>query len=115
MKYRIVYQTKELYFEAEAVNEQERKDIVKGLIYTATDLTNSKLINNTFNNNYVDQNEIVQEDVQPQQTIEYASESQKKYMAKLGIPFNENTTKIEAIDLINNYKIVHGIPLNKKN
>lgn len=42
---------------------------------------------------------------------ELASEGQKKYMDKLGIDYDENTTKIEAIDLINDYKRANNIPV----
>ena len=114
MKYKIIYQTAGFYFEAEAVNEQERKEVVKGLIYTTKDLGEANLLG------YIETPEsepvcYQEQEVQEQQPmVEYATEGQKKYMAKLGIAFNETTTKIEAIDLINAYKIAHGIPVGKK-
>ena len=111
MKYKIIYKTNEFYFEAEASNEQERKEAVKGLIYAVKDLTDSNLLNpNTERVPILDQKQGIQE----QPVVEYASEGQKKYMAKLGIEFDETTTKIEAIDLINGYKIAHGIPVGKR-
>jgi len=44
-------------------------------------------------------------------TEELASDGQKKYMDKLGIKYTDKTTKIEAIDLINEYKKAHNIPI----
>ena len=137
MKYKIIYKTNEFYFEAEASNEQERKEAVKGLIYAVKDLTDSNLLNpNTERVPILDQKQEIQnpqlnslgnnqntervpildqkQGIQEQPVIEYASEGQKKYMAKLGIEFDETTTKIEAIDLINGYKIAHGIPVGKR-
>lgn len=46
--------------------------------------------------------------------IEYASEGQKRYMDKLGIAYTNETTKYEAIDLINAWKIAHNIPISGK-
>lgn len=119
MKYRIIYQTAGFYFEAEAVNEQERKEVVKGLIYTTKDLGEASLLGypqtcQSVPENY--ENEDVNNELQAQEQpqVEYATEGQKKYMTKLGIAFTETTTKIEAIDLINEYKVAHGIPLGKK-
>lgn len=116
MKYKIIYQAPGLYFEAEAVNEQERKEIVKGLLYTTKDLTDANLLGYYETCQSVPENDVSEDindepQVQQEPTVEYATENQKKYMAKLGIPFSDGTTKIEAMDLIKQYKIVHGIPL----
>lgn len=41
-----------------------------------------------------------------------ASDAQKKYMDKLGISYDNTTTKGQAIDLINEWKVKHNIPVN---
>jgi len=112
MKIKFVYQNGPFYYEAECVNEQERKDAIKGLLYATKDLYEGNLLGGyqtcqSVAENY--ENEDIREEPQPQ--IEYATEGQKKYMLKLGIPFTEQTSKVEAMDLIKQYKIKHGIPL----
>ena len=119
MKYKIIYQNMGFYFEGDADNEKERKELVKGLIYATKDLVDNKLLTypQTFESGPVCYaNEDVSEPapVEEEPQIEYATEGQRRYMAKLGIPFTDETTKIEAIDLINAYKTAHGIPLRKK-
>lgn len=116
MKYKIIYQAAGLYFEAEAVNEQERKEIVKGLLYTTKDLAEANLLgyyetSQSVAENYDSEGINNEPQVQEEPVIEYATPGQKNYMIKLGIPFNDYTTKIEAMDLIKQYKIVHGIPV----
>lgn len=115
MKIKLSYQISNIfYYEAECLNEQERKEAVKGLIYATKDLEEAKLLEHIETSRaftVCEQNEEVLNDQMP---IEYATEGQKKYMAKLNIPFTEETTKIEAIDLINAWKLEHGVPLTKK-
>lgn len=43
-----------------------------------------------------------------------ASEAQKKYMDKLNIQYDDTTTKGQAIDLINEWKVKHNIPVSGK-
>lgn len=110
MKIKFVYQNGPFYYEAECLNEQERKEAIKGLIYATKDLAEVNMIGyaETSQDEPVSYQE---QEVLEEPTVEYASDGQKKYMAKLGIPFNDSTTKIEAMDLIKQYKIVHGIPV----
>lgn len=116
MKIKFIYQNGPFYYEAECVNEQERKEAIKGLLYATKDLTDNHLISycETSQSGQVCYPE---EDVcnEPQPQVEYATEGQKQYMHKLGIQYTDYTTKIEAIDLINAWKTAHNIPIGKKN
>ena len=123
MKYKIVYQIGCFYFEAEAENEQERKDAIKGLIYATKDLADKGLLSTpktmpgearNIENGHDEEMPSQEEEPQSREIIEYATEGQKKYMDKLGIKYTSKTTKIEAIDLINDWKVKNGVPLYKK-
>lgn len=105
MKYKIIYNGL-LYIEVEANNEEERKEGVKGILYSI-DSISRKL---DENGHYIEKDK--DEDKTP--VVEYASEGQIRYMEKLGINFPDNCTKIQAIDLINEYKIAHNIPIRGK-
>lgn len=114
MKYKIIYQNGPFYFEAEALNESERKEAIKGLIYATKDLNEAKILNDVKTSNYEPRNDVSGEinsaEITP--VVEYASEGQIRYMNKLNIAIPENCTKIQAIDLINQWKIEHNIPIN---
>lgn len=121
MKIKFIYQNGPFYYEAECLNEQERKEAIKGLVYATKDLVEGKLLGmiETFEDEPVcDEKRVILE--QPMEKVEVreelATEGQRKYMTKLGIRYTDETTKIQAIDLINNYKIAHNIPVgqNKK-
>ena len=115
MKIKMIYQIGAFYYEAECVNEQERKEAIKGLLYATKDLGDNGLLGTpqTWQNEPpMAQTEASYEEPKPAE--EPASESQKAYMWKLGIQFPENITKIQAIDLINEYKVANGIPIRKK-
>ena len=105
-----------VYIEAVAHSEEERKNIVKGIIYTMKDLTEANIINVPQTLVYEAENEENRHIDEPEtmKPVEYASDGQRRYMTKLGIPFTETTTKIEAIDLINEWKVAHGVPVNGK-
>ena len=60
----------------------------------------------------IDDSKGIEEIFTPQEPL--ASDAQKKYMTKLGITYTDMTTKIEAIDAINKWKIEHNIPLSGK-
>lgn len=49
--------------------------------------------------------------VQQEPLLPLASDKQLAYMAKLGIPYWEGITKIDAIKAINDYKVAHNIPV----
>jgi len=120
MKIKMIYQIGAFYYEAECLNEQERKEAIKGLIYATKDLYEVNLLSQpqTIESEpvcYEEQGVSSPVMVEEQAPIEYATEGQKKYMAKLGIAFTDETTKIEAIDLINAWKTAHNIPIGKKN
>ena len=116
MKIKMIYQIGAFYYEAECLNEQERKDAIKGLIYSTKDLIEGNLLCPLQTSESAP---VCYQETESAPVVEYASEGQKAYMTKLGINFTDETTKIEAIDLINAYKTAHGIPLgnnlNKKN
>ena len=119
MKIKMIYQIGAFYYEAECLNEQERKEAIKGLIYATKDLNEAYLLGNPQTSESVavsDNYDDVEDNSQPapQPVVEYATPGQRDYMTKLGIPFNDYTTKIEAIDMINNWKTQHGIPINGK-
>ena len=44
--------------------------------------------------------------------IDSASDGQLQYMKKLGLQIPANCSKAQAISIINDYKIKHGIPVN---
>ena len=44
--------------------------------------------------------------------IDPASDGQLQYMKKLGLQIPANCSKAQAISIINDYKIKHGIPVN---
>ena len=114
MKYKIIYQIEGLYFEIEANGEAERKEAIKGIIYSMKDLNEAGVINSPITDKSNKETVLKENPINIEENpVELASEGQKNYMKKLGIVFNENTTKIQAIDLINNYKIAHGIAINQ--
>lgn len=47
------------------------------------------------------------------QLLPLASDKQKAYMDKLGLSYPENCTKIDAINIINDYKRANGIPVRE--
>lgn len=108
MKIKMIYQIGAFYYEAEVENEEERKEAIKGLIYATEDLKDKGLLAPVQMPQSVPEN-IPNKAVSNQP--ELASEGQIRYMEKLGIEYPQNCTKIEAIDLINQYKIAHNIPV----
>jgi len=113
MELKITYGNgKNLKLEATFTTEEERRDAVKMIKKTLVDLGDKdvqksmEIYQKAAEQNYKENEE--------EKTIEYASEGQKRYMDKLGIQYNEKTTKIEAIDLINQWKIAHDVPITGK-
>ena len=107
MKIKIIYQVPSFYYEAECSGETERKEAVKGLMYTLKDLDEHFNPQNYQEQpaqqpQYQDQNQYQQ----PQ--VEYATQKQKDTMRKFGIIFTNETTKQEAIKLISDYRIARG-------
>lgn len=110
MKIKFVYNVPGIYYEAECSSETERKEAVKGLLYTLKDLDDhfNKSVcaeQPQYQNDqqYQDQNQYQQ----PQ--VEYATPKQKEVMKKFGIIFTNETTKQEAIKLISDYRIARRL------
>ena len=116
MEFKIIFTNdKNIRMEAICNDENERKDAVKMIKLTLADL-NSKEVEKSveiYSKKKSDNNN--ETTVQPSPSgDEPASEGQKRYMDKLGIEYDEMTSKYEAIDLINNYKRAHNIPITGK-
>lgn len=92
MNYKIIYQDGPLYIEAIAENEEERKEVIKGIAYSIKDVFKTP------------------KGEKKEEVTEYATDKQIIYMQKLGILFPEGCTKKEAVALIHQYKREHGIP-----
>ena len=106
MELKIIYGNgKNVKLEATVANEEERKTAVKMIKMTLADLSEKEIDKSV---------EIYSKTTDNNNEIEYASEGQKAYMDKLGIEYNDKTTKIEAIDLINEWKVAHNIPISGK-
>jgi len=106
MKYKIIYNGP-LYIEVEADNEDERKEAIKGIMYSIDTFTK----NTDEQGNYVPKSKNAKRSIQtaPEADV-LASDRQIGYMCTLGITVPENCTKKQAIALIHQYKRDHGIP-----
>lgn len=103
-------------FEIEVANEGERKEAMKMFKYTLKDIKEglSLVQSGTVTETNTPANNVQSVPEVANNEPEMATDGQKKYMDKLGIKYDEKTTKIEAIDLINEYKIAHGIPIGTR-
>lgn len=105
MELKIIYGNgKNVKLEATVATEDERKTAVKMIKMTLADLSERE----------IDKSVEIYSKTTDTNEIEYATEGQKAYMDKLGIEYNDKTTKIEAIDLINEWKTAHNIPISGK-
>lgn len=93
-----------LRLEGTAKDNNERRELIKMFKMTIADLREEDI-----NKSIEKFNEVQQEEI-----IEYATDGQKKYMDQLGIQYNDETTKTEAIQLINQWKIANGVPITGK-
>lgn len=122
MEFKIIFTNdKNIRMEAICKDENERKDAVKMIKLTLADLDSKEVEKSVeiYSKKKSDNNEKKTDNnektIQPSPSgDEPASEGQKRYMDKLGIEYNEMTSKYEAIDLINNYKRAHNIPITGK-
>ena len=124
---KLIYNNNGLYMEAEITTEEEFKQVKNWMSYIIKDLGGSSVktskkdtrdIAKTQQNATVypqqyDEPEPVYPDAEEynndRPVVELASDGQRRYMDKLGIPWNETTTKQEAIKLLDDYKRAHGM------
>lgn len=118
MEFKIIFTNdKNIRMEAICIDEKERKEAIKMIKLTLADL-NAKEVEKSveiYSKKKSDNEEIQFQQVQQSPSgDEPASEGQKRYMDKLGIEYDETTSKYEAIDMINDYKRAHNIPITGK-
>jgi len=101
MKFKIIYKELPLYIEAEADNEDERKECLKGIVFTIQDFYKKM--------NLQQPQQIVVEEQVEEQVSYPATSAQIALMKKWKIPYTVNTTKDEAVALIHQYKRDHGM------
>lgn len=124
---KIIYKSENLYIEGIATSEEERREAVKQIKMTLMDLSQEE-INKTIKKIKDKKNlqeplpftpaqaprvQTPAESTQTAQITELASEGQKRYMDNLNLQYDPNITKIEAIRLINEWKINNGIPVKR--
>lgn len=95
-----------------ADTEEARKELIKGIKFTIKDLKEEMpyLTSTPVETKVLTEKEEIKEEPK----IDYATDGQIKYMNKLGIIIPEGCTKIQAIDLINEWKVAHNIPVGKQ-
>lgn len=77
---------------------ETRRIMVKEALYAIADLTAKKGRKGANTGDYED--EVL---------LPLATDKQKAYMDKLGIPYYDNTTKVDAQNLINQWKLEHNV------
>lgn len=108
MTIRYTYQNGPLYIEAYAETPNERLDVLNAI----NDAVNKLHIMDLVPVQEKPYEEKIEESLSK---LEPASEKQIQYMKKLKINVPENCTKLQAIDLINEFKLAHNIPISGKN
>lgn len=118
MKYKIIYNGL-LYIEAEADNEEERKEVIKGIMYSIDTFTK----NTDGEGNYIPKSKSARKTIQtaqesnvyevPDKNIQasesLATDGQIRLMNKWKIDYPDGCTKREACNLIHQYKRDHGM------
>ena len=123
----LIYNNNGLYRQAEITTEEEFKQVKNWMSYIIKDLGGSSIKASkkdtrdiaktpqsaTVYTQQYDEPEPVYPDAEEynndRPVVELASDGQRRYMDKLGIPWNERTTKQEAIKLLDDYKRAHGM------
>ena len=114
---------KDMTFEAEFQNVKEKNEIIKLIKYTIRDV--DKMIDDLDNSGELkvcpetsktaqmaDESEV--DNKISMLPPEPATDGQKRYMDKIGVKYTDETTKIEAIDLINEWKRKQGIKVDEE-
>ena len=121
MKFTFTY--KDMTIEADFQTGKEKNEVVKLIKYTIKDI--DKMINDFDNSGEL---EVCPETSKTAQMAdesevdnkismlppEPATDGQKRYMDKIGVKYTDETTKIEAIDLINEWKRKQGIKVDEE-
>ena len=111
---KIVINKKDVYIEHEIANigpemDMQEFDNFMGMVHD--------ILNNFHQEAVVQDNTTAikqpEPEMEPQKPVEYASPAQRKLMKTYGIQFTDQTTKWEAVAMINAYKRDHGIPVNE--
>ena len=114
---------KDMTFEADIQSVKEKNEIIKLIKYTIRDV--DKMLDDLDDSGerevcpetsktaqMADENEV--DNKISMLPPELATDGQKRYMDKIGIKYTDETTKIEAIDLINEWKRKQGIKVDEE-
>lgn len=110
-------------FETDVQSVKEKNEIIKLIKYTIRDI--NKMLDDLDN---YGEHEVCPETSKTAQMAdesevdnkismlppELATDGQKRYMDKIGVKYTDETTKIEAIDLINEWKRKQGIKVDEE-
>ena len=113
----------DMTFEADIQSVKEKNEIIKLIKYTIRDI--NKMLDDLDN---YGEHEVCPETSKTAQMAdenevdnkismlppELATDGQKRYMDKIGVKYTDETTKIEAIDLINEWKRKQGIKVDEE-
>ena len=121
MKFKFTHN--DMTFEADIQCVKEKNEIIKLIKYTIRDI--DKMLDDLDN---YGEHEVCPETSKTAQMAdesevdnkismlppEPATDGQKRYMDKIGVKYTDETTKIEAIDLINEWKRKQGIKVDEE-
>ena len=121
MKFKFTHN--DMTFESDFSTVKEKNELIKLIKYTIRDV--DKMLNDLDNSG---EHEVCPETSKTAQMAdesevdnkismlppEPATDGQKKYMDKIGVKYTDETTKIEAIDLINEWKREQGFKVDEE-
>ena len=121
MKFKFTHN--DMTFESDFSTVKEKNELIKLIKYTIRDV--DKMLNDLDNSGEL---EVCPETSKTAQMAdesevdnkismlppELATDGQKMYMDKIGVKYTDETTKIEAIDLINEWKRKQGIKVDEE-
>ena len=121
MKFKFTHN--DMTFESDFSTVKEKNELIKLIKYTIRDV--DKMLNDLDNSG---EREVCPETSKTAQMAdesevdnkismlppEPATDGQKRYMDKIGVKYTDETTKIEAIDLINEWKRKQGIKVDEE-
>lgn len=110
MEIKITYKNENLNIEGVATTEEEVAMIKKSIIYFIKDIDEVEIKMKKVSTPNTANTEL--KNPEETQQIENASVGQVKYMQKLGIQIPIGCTKAMAIQLIDEYKKTHNIPIS---
>ena len=121
MKFKFTHN--DMTFESDFSTVKEKNELIKLIKYTIRDV--DKMLNDLDNSGehevcpetsktaqMADENEV--DNKISMLPPELATDGQKRYMDKIGVKYTDETTKIEAIDLINEWKRKQGIKVDEE-